>query len=210
MNFVTTGFVTDNQDPDNMGRVKIRLYLSQIPTETDWLPVIQSFAGDDKGIFSLPDIDDYVLACFANDSCRKGYILGSMWPQQIPLPASEENSAADFNGDGNNALRMIKSKTGQRIILDDTDGAEKIQILNPDGTTRFELNGEEEVLNLESETDITLSSSTIVSIEAEEMEVNIEGDMTVQCDNLGSETAGDGTINAGGSIAIEGQGVGIN
>ncbi|MDC7222748.1 MAG: phage baseplate assembly protein V, partial [Spirochaetales bacterium] len=77
MNVITTGFVTDNQDPENMGRVKISLYLSEVPVETDWIPVLQAFAGDDKGIFNLPDIEDFVLAAFADNSYKKGYVLGS-------------------------------------------------------------------------------------------------------------------------------------
>ena len=210
MNVITTGFVTDNQDPDKQGRVKIKLYLSEAETESGWIPVLQGFAGDDKGIFNLPDVEDFVLAVFTDNSYRQGYVMGSMWTGEMALPSSEENSDADYNGDGNNALRMIRSKSGQRVILDDTEGAEKIQILNRDGTSRIELNAEEEAINLLSETDITINSETMVSIEAEEMEVNVEGDLTVQCDNLGLEAGGDGTVKASGSVILEGQGVAIN
>jgi uncharacterized protein involved in type VI secretion and phage assembly len=105
------------------------------PTETNWLPVMSPFAGEEKGLFCLPDVGDLVVVAFLDNSYRRGYILGSLWTQNTPLPLSEENGDADLNGDGNNALKMFRSKSGQRIILDDTEGAEKIQILNPDGTS---------------------------------------------------------------------------
>jgi len=63
-----TGFVTDNQDPDNLGRVKIKMYLSEVETESNWLPIVAGFAGDDKGIYCLPDIDDFVLAVFIDNT----------------------------------------------------------------------------------------------------------------------------------------------
>lgn len=50
----------------------------------------------------------------------------------------------------------------------------------------------------------------MVNIEAEEMTVTLEGDLTIECDNMGMETAGDGNVKASGSITLEGQSVGIN
>ncbi len=210
MNVLQTGFVSDNQDPDQLGRVKLSLYLSEVATETDWLPVIQGIAGDDKGIFCLPDTGDFVLAVFSDSSLKKGYVLGSTWTQDAALPLSEENGDADLNGDGNNALRMIRSKSGQRIILDDTEGAEKIQVLNTDGTSRLELNAEEEMISLLSEQDVTLNAKTTVSIRTEEMTVETDGDLTIQCDNLGVEPGGDANLKGSGGIVLEGKGVGIN
>jgi uncharacterized protein involved in type VI secretion and phage assembly len=210
MNIVITGAVSDNQDPDSYGRVKLSLYLSDEATESDWIPVLQSFAGDDKGVFNLPEIGDYVLAVFTDQSYRKGYVLGSIWPQGTTLPSSVENTAADFNADGNNALRMIKSKTGQRVILDDTDGAEKIQILNTDGTARIELDVAAETINIETDTDVTLNAATTVNISADEMIIDLTGDLTISCDNFGLDAGGDSTISASGSIAMDGTSIGLN
>jgi uncharacterized protein involved in type VI secretion and phage assembly len=210
LNILQSGFITDNQDPDKMGRVKVKLYLSEIETESDWLPVISSMAGDDKGIFCLPDVEDYVLAAFTDNQYKKGYVLGGLWPQESPLPLSEENGDADLNGDGNNAIRFFRSRSGQRIILDDTEGAEKIQILNIDGTSRIELDAEEELINLESEVDVTLNSKTMVSITAEEMTIELEGDLTAQCENLGIEASGDSNLKGDGGVVLEGKGVALN
>ncbi len=210
MNKIITGFVADNQDPDQNGRIKANIYLSLVPFETDWLPVMALFAGEEKGAFSLPDVGDLVVIAFKDESYREGYVLGSIWTQNNSLPLSEENSDADLNGDGNNALKMIRSKSGQRIILDDTEGAEKIQILNPDGTSRIELNAEDESINLISEVDVTISSETSVSITAEEMSIELEGDLTGECENFGIEASGDTSISGDGGIVLEGKGIALN
>lgn len=209
MNTLITGFVTDNQDPDSMGRVKLAIYLSEIPTETDWLPMVSHFAGDDKGIFSLPDTGDMVLAAFMDEDYKKGYVMGGIWPQAAAIPLSEENPDADLNGDGGNNIRYFRSRSGQRIILDDTDGAEKIQVLNPDGTSRIELDGENELINLQTELDVTLNAAGMISLTAEEMEITVDGDLTGQCENVGLEASGDLSVE-GNSVALEGNGVEIN
>jgi uncharacterized protein involved in type VI secretion and phage assembly len=210
MNKIMTGFVSDNQDPDQNGRVKVNVYLSMVPFETDWLPMISLFAGEERGAFSLPDVGDFVVIAFQDNSYRKGYVLGSVWTQNTALPLSEENSDADLNADGKNAQTMFRSRSGQRIILDDTDGAEKIQVLNPDGTSRIELNTEEEAINLISEVDVTLSSETMVGITAEEIQMETEGDLTGECENFGVEASGDTTLAGDGGVVLEGKGVGLN
>lgn len=210
MNIIQHGFVTDNQDPDRKGRIKMELYLSDVETESGWIPVLQGFSGDDTGVYCLPEVGDSVVAAFMDNSYSSGFVLGGITPLDKGVPASEENTDADFNDDGNNALRMIKSKSGQRIILDDTDGAEKIQILNPDGKTRIELNGEDESINFLTDKDITINGETKVSITAEEMEIKLDKDLTIECDNLGLKAGGSGEVKASNSVTIEGQSVGIN
>jgi len=210
MNIMQIGFITDNQDPDKLGRVKMSVFMARTSFTSDWLPVICGFAGDDKGIYSLPDSGDLVLALFTDNSYRQGYVLGGLWPQQAVLPLSEENSDADLNSDGNNSLHYLRSRSGQRIIFDDTEGAGKIQILGCDGSVRIELDGENEVINLISETDISISSAGTLTLSAEDILIESEGDFTLACENLGVEVSGDTGLKAGGSLTMEGKTIGLN
>jgi hypothetical protein len=57
---------------------------------------------------------------------------------------------------------------------------------------------------------VTLNSSTQVSVTAETIEVEVEGDMTVSCENFGVEASGDTTLAGDGGVVLEGKGVGLN
>jgi phage baseplate assembly protein V len=125
------GIVSDNQDPDEMGRIKVELKITGDETVSDWLPVLSLYASKDTGAFWLPEIGDQVLAAFFDEELSKGVVLGSVWTEENPPPESEENSGADKNKDGENNLRFIRSRAGSRIIMDDKDGDENSRSSRP-------------------------------------------------------------------------------
>ncbi|WP_020614524.1 phage baseplate assembly protein V [Sediminispirochaeta bajacaliforniensis] len=206
------GIVTDNQDPDGLGRVRISLPEIQggDQSQTNWLPILTPFAGNQTGGFFLPEIEDVVIALFFDDGLEQGVVLGAAWNHNHMPPATEENSAADLNDDGTNSLHFLRSRSGMRIILDDSDGEEKLQLLNTDATTRVEMLVGEEILNIETEADINISSGGVINIEAEEISISTENELSFASDALGIESDGDTTLSASGNLGIEGNGVAMN
>ena len=204
--------VCDNQDPDGMGR--IRVSLPEIDggsdIQTDWLPVLSPFTGDQSGFFALPETDDIVGVLFMDNELQKGIVLGSLWNSTQLPPASEENADGDFNDDGNNNLHFIRSRSGLRIILDDSDGEEKIQLLSTDASTRLEILVGEEMLNIETEGDITISAKGGLNIEAEEIQTSTEDALSMESENLQQKAGSDSEFKGDSGIAMEGNGVGLN
>ncbi|SIQ98950.1 Type VI secretion system, phage-baseplate injector, partial [Alkalispirochaeta americana] len=131
--FLFYAVVTDNQDPAARARIKARLSVAGEQVETGWIPTVQPYASSECGTLLLPEVGDQVVIAFFDDTLSQGVVLGGVWTDSRPAPESGENGDADFNGNGENNLRFFRSRSGNRIILDDTPGAEKLQLLSPDG-----------------------------------------------------------------------------
>ncbi len=134
---VVTGIVTNVDDPDGQGRVKLKYPWLQDDSESPWSRIVSLMGGPNRGIVFRPELNDEVLVVFEHGDMRKPYVLGALWNGADAMP-SERGSDADNN------VRLIKSRSGHLIVLDDTDGNETIRIedkhgnvaqLNADGVT---------------------------------------------------------------------------
>jgi len=99
---VTVGIVTNNKDPDGLGRVKATLPWMADQIETDWARVVTPMAGGSRGVYFLPEVDDEVLVAFEHGDPGSPYVLGGLWNGKDKPPES--------NSDGKNDLRTIKSR----------------------------------------------------------------------------------------------------
>jgi len=115
-------------DPDSQGRVKVKL-----PWSPDaggegyeaWARMATLFAGQDRGSWFLPEVGDEVLVAFEQGDPRRPYVLGGLWNGQDNPPASLSGGA--------NALKVLKSRRGVTVTLDDTDGQERLRLETPGG-----------------------------------------------------------------------------
>jgi uncharacterized protein involved in type VI secretion and phage assembly len=109
------GIVTQNKDPENMGRIKVRLpWLDQGDTDqTHWAQLVTPMCGQKFGWYTLPDIDDVVIVAFIAGDQSQPVILGGVW--------STADNSPEPNSDGKNNFRGYRSRTGARLILDDSD-----------------------------------------------------------------------------------------
>jgi uncharacterized protein involved in type VI secretion and phage assembly len=127
-NGILIGLVIDLSDPMKLGRVKV-----SFPTledqESSWCRVVTPMAGKDRGIFLRPEVDDEVLVVYEQGDPRRPYILGGLWSKKDPPP--------DGGPERQNNLRFFKSRSGHIIKLDDTSGAEQIEIVDKDGSRKI-------------------------------------------------------------------------
>ncbi|HEY2578044.1 MAG TPA: phage baseplate assembly protein V [Streptosporangiaceae bacterium] len=75
---VYCGVVTNNNDPQQTGQVKVALPWLSPDYETDWSPVIQFGAGKRSGALFLPEVGDEVLVAFEFGDPRRAYVLGGV------------------------------------------------------------------------------------------------------------------------------------
>jgi uncharacterized protein involved in type VI secretion and phage assembly len=119
--------VTDNQDPDNQGRVRVRLPWSPDSNGAayeNWARLATMMAGADRGSWFIPDVDDEVLVGFEAGDPRRPYVVGMLW---------NGNDAPPEQMDADNNLKTILSRAGIRITMDDTQGAVKLTLSTPGG-----------------------------------------------------------------------------
>jgi hypothetical protein len=84
---------------------------------------------------ALPEVGSIVFVNTLDKYRTKMIASGALYTEKPPK--TEENSDADLNQDGKNSLRFIKSRSGYQIIIDDTEGKEKVQILSPDNALKL-------------------------------------------------------------------------
>jgi uncharacterized protein involved in type VI secretion and phage assembly len=120
--------VVSLDDPERLNRVQIRLIAYDGIDDQDaplWARVVAPFAGQDRGAFFMPDVDDEVLVVFTNGDPRFPLVLGGLWNGASPAPA-------DLQPEGNR-FKRIRSKNGITITLDDQQGQETLTLETPGG-----------------------------------------------------------------------------
>lgn len=115
------GVVTDNKDPQKLGRVKVKFPILSDADTSWWSPIIMSGAGKNRGWFFIPEKDDEVLCIFEQGHLDRPLVIGAMW--------NGKDTPADKNP-GSNPRRIIKSRQGSKITFDD----EKNELIIEDGT----------------------------------------------------------------------------
>ena len=121
--------VVSIDDPQNLARVQVELTAldgidgQRMPV---WARVVSPFAGRDRGAFFIPDVDDEVLVVFHNGDSNHPLVLGGLWNGHSTAPASIDSG-------GRNVHKVIRSKNGLQVTLDDEDGREMLRLETPGG-----------------------------------------------------------------------------
>jgi phage protein D len=124
---VQVGIVTENADPQNLGRVRVRLPYAGVDFVSDWARVAAPGNGPSRGFVWIPEVNDEVLVAFHHGSVREPYVLGGLWNGVDAPPPIDLNS-------GKLEARAFVSRTGQKIEMSDKSGSEGILISSADGS----------------------------------------------------------------------------
>ena len=114
---VVIGIVTNNQDPEGLGRVKVKFPWRGESDESYWARIATLMAGKERGTFFLPEVGDEVLVAFDHGDIDHPYVIGALWNGVDKPP--------ETNADGKNNIRKIKSRSGHEIIFDDNSEGKK-------------------------------------------------------------------------------------
>lgn len=193
---VVVGIVTNNKDPDSLGRVKVKIPRISGEDESNWARVISFMAGKERGAFYLPEVDDEVLMAFEYGDINIPYVIGSLWNGKDKPPIT--------NDDGKNNFRIIKSRSGHIIRLDDTDGKEKIEIVDKTEKNMIVIDSKENKISITSEKDIEISAPKgKVTIDAKEIEAKSSSSAKVEASSTMD-------LKASGTMTVKGATVNIN
>jgi len=196
LNGVYPAVVIDNADPENLGRVKVRLpqmeASGQGGSET-WARTAILMAGRNRGSWFIPDAGDEVLVAFEAGDARHPYVLGSLW---------NSTNSPPMTMDKDNNKKCLCSRHGVKITVDDQSGHESFIVETPGGQRVTLKDGPGSIVITDSNGNtvkletigITLNASSKITIAASQVEINsgavvINAGMSkfsgvVQCDTL--------------------------
>ena len=188
---VVVGVVTNNQDPDGMGRLKVKFPWLSDTDESYWARLVTPMAGKERGLYFLPEVDDEVLVVFEQGDVRFPYVIGALWNGSDAPPLK--------NDDGKNNLRLIKSRSGHVIRLNDEDGKEKIEIMDKSGKNSLVFDTANNAITITSEKDITLSATKgTIKLDAQKIEIKSSADAKLEA-GAGLDVKANATLNVKGA-----------
>jgi phage protein D/phage baseplate assembly protein gpV len=142
------GIVTNNQDPEEWGRVKVKFPTLPGNEESHWARLISPMAGADRGFEFIPEVNDEVVVAFEQGDFNRPFVLGSLWNGKDKPP---EAISSIVNSTGKVDKRIIRSRTGHTITLDDTDGGGKVSIIDQTDKNLIEIDSSQNTVAIKSD-----------------------------------------------------------
>lgn len=212
---VVVGVVTNIQDPEKMGRVKVRFPWLSDADESNWARIAVLMAGNARGTFFLPEVDDEVLVAFELGDVRFPYVLGALW-NGVDAPPRDNSDGKNnqrvvhsrsgheliFNDEQGKEQVEIKTKAGHQLLLDDTSGSEKILIKDKSGNNSILIDSAQNAVAVEGQTKLTLKAQ----------EIEIEASTSLKIKGMKMEISADSTatLKSSSMLTIQGSVVKIN
>jgi uncharacterized protein involved in type VI secretion and phage assembly len=177
-----------------------------------WARMVSLMAGPQRGAFFLPEPDDEVLVVFESGDIRYPYIIGALW-NGVDAPVHDNNAQDGNNGyrtlksrsghvltfmddvDGKDKV-IIQTKTadgdenkdaserdGHYIVLDHTDGEEKIEIYDRKQNNYILIDSSNDKIVIESkEGDLEIRAKNKIILECDTLETHSKSNTKMKVD----------------------------
>ena len=242
---VVVGIVTDNKDDSGLYRVKVRFpWLpnggegGQDPTESStWARIATPMAGNGRGMFHLPEVDDEVLVAFEHGDIATPIVVGMLWNGKDKTiydnkSQNGKNNLRGFKSRSGHVLEFsddkeqkkekitIKSAAGARIVIDDSDGGKKIEIYDDANNNYVLIDSQNKKITVESKNgDILFKAKNKIRLEAQAIETKSDQDTKMEVggnfemqaqSNVKIKAGAQANVEASGTMTIKGATVNIN
>jgi len=148
------GVVTNNRDPDDMGRVRVHYPSLGPDIEGAWARIVTPSAGNARGMLMLPVVGEEVLIGFEHDDTTRPYVLGSL-----------------FNGVDKPGDDLLQDYDGSFALLSD----HKVHISAIDDIA---IDGQK--LTITADTEITIDAGTTLTLKCGPSQIQLNsGGVTV-------------------------------
>lgn len=191
------GEVTNNNDPEKMGRVKVRYQALGANIESDWARVATPHAGAGRGLVFLPQPGDEVVVGFEHGDARRPFVLGSLFTGQKVLDDEELVDKASRDA-------MFAVKTPHRIAAH----ASKEVKLTSDEKMTIVITGNPGDHTLTADGNVTTDAKKSIKAKASQS-IELEASSSVKIKGSGTvEIESSGQLKVKGSaVSIEGSGM---
>lgn len=199
------GIVTQLQDdPDGEDRILVKIPIINNEEQGIWCRIAALDAGDNRGTFFRPEIEDEVIISFINEDPNDAIVLGMLHSSAKPAPlkASDDNhqkgiftrSEMKVLFDDEKKSIAIETPAGKKITLDEDKGSIVIEDENSNVIT-IDSAG----IKMESAGDISIKATGDVKIEG--TNVNLKATAQFKAEgNAGAEMSSAAVAIVKGSI----------
>ncbi len=200
---VVVGIVTNVKDPDGLARVKVKFPTISDKLESSWARLVNPMAGPGRGIEFIPEVNDEVLVAFEYGDINKPYILGSLWNGKDKPPEASNNMIA---GNGKVQKRIIHSRSGHRITIDDSDGKEKISIVDKTGKNSIDIDSSNNQVAISAEGDIQLAAKGKIKIKGSDIMMEAKSGAKMKAASVNLDASGKAQVKGGSGVDVKASG----
>ncbi|MGH9125325.1 MAG: VgrG-related protein [Acidimicrobiales bacterium] len=197
---LVVGEVTNINDPNQAGRVKVRYPGLSSTDESAWARLLAVGGGSSRGTVFIPEVGDEVLVAFEGGDPRQPVVLGGLYGDKSAIPAWAVQ-------DGKVTARGITSRLGHVMTLSDGSKPEDQFIL-------LQLAGNQHTFKMSKkpQVDLTVPSGTPVNITAgstkiafaDDGSISIEGlNVTIKAKEKFQVECLNGSVKASAQLALE-------
>jgi uncharacterized protein involved in type VI secretion and phage assembly len=187
------GEVTNINDPESVGRVKVRFPGLSSEQESGWARVLTMGGGKSRGMVFLPEVGDEVLVGFEGGDLRQPVVLGGLYGSKSTIPKWDVASGK-VNG------RRITSRLGHIVELADGDAPATQHVL-------LQLAGEKSKLRLgKDKVDLEVPSGVPVVLKSGQGSITIgaDGSITLKGTNIVLEAEQKLSMSANAQAELKG------
>jgi uncharacterized protein involved in type VI secretion and phage assembly len=209
---VVIGQVSDNRDPEQLGRVRVLFPWLDDKFVSDWARTVQPGAGPERGALVVPEVGDEVLVAFEHGSFQRPYVVGGLYngvdkPKSFDVPLIDQNS-----GEVNH--RSFVSRTGHTLaFVEAAAGANAIRIRSGDGKLTLDLDQQQTTITVKSDGTVTVTAKNGVTVDSGTGTLNLTGKDVKISAKSGVKVdggAGDVDVSSGTGVKVSGTTVSVN
>lgn len=178
-------WVTDNDDPERMGRVRVIFpWGVEMPNndrekmQTPWIRVEQVYAGCDRGAYIIPEEGEEVMVDFEDDNAEMPYVRSSLFNCQQHM----DNKWADDNTVPPNEVKAIRTRNGHTIEVHDKKKGGYIKIYDYQKNNYIiTFSTDKKLIRLQSSGNIELDAANDIIMHAgHDMKITVDNDTTME------------------------------
>ncbi len=190
---LVVGTVTNNNDPDKAGRVKLKYPGVSQDVETDWARIVMLGAAKQRGAAFIPEVGDEVLVGFENNDLRQPVVIGGLYSSKQKIPTVQIES-------GKVQSRSFTSRLGHVIEFGDGESDDKKHVL-------LELAGKKSKLRLgQDKVDLEVPAGVPIVLKSGEGSITIgkDGSITIKGKKVVIQGEQDVSIEANSKVDVKG------
>ena len=186
---VVPAIVTNNKDPKNLSRIKVKFPWLSNEMESCWARL----ASPDRGTVNVPAVGDEVLVAFEHGDFNRPYVIGMMWNDKHAVPLttdvpedrsqirtwqSRAGHKLTLNDKADKPGIVLTSKQGHKIAIDDQTN--KMEITSKNGAT-IVIDDTAQKISVQSKGSVEVKATTTMKLEATtSMEIKAGSTLSIQ------------------------------
>ena len=173
---VVIGLVTDNNDPDQRARVRVKYPWLADDAESYWARLMAPGAGNEYGVTWMPQVGDEVLVAFEHGDISHPIVMGGLWNGADVVPFDYGDLDA-----GKVTYCGFTSRTGHKVSFWESTTGSSIQLLTANGEVNILLDDKNRELKIESTGKVIVDAQGDVEIKAGgSLKLEASGQVTVK------------------------------